>query len=73
MQQEKLIFFKDANSNNEVLILLPPNATSLKDDIVVETLVVEAMKPYYKVQAKVEIQESRKVVKNPYNKMRNKG
>jgi hypothetical protein len=34
---------------------LPPNATSLKDDMVVETLVVEAMKPYYKVQAKVEI------------------
>ncbi len=50
MQQEKLIFFKDANSNNEVSILLPPSATSLRDDIVVETLVVEAMKPYYKVQ-----------------------
>jgi hypothetical protein len=49
MQQEKLIFFKDANSNNEVSILLPHNATSLRDDIVVETLVVETMKPCYKV------------------------
>jgi hypothetical protein len=49
MQQEKLIFFKDANSNNKVSSLLPPNATSLRDNIVVETLVVEIMKPYYKV------------------------
>jgi hypothetical protein len=43
------------NSNNEVSILFPSSATSLRNDIVVETLVVEAMKPYYKVQAKVEI------------------
>jgi phosphatidate phosphatase LPIN len=51
-------FLKDADSDTEGSILSPPSAASSGDDIVVETLAVEAVKPDNNVQAKVEIQES---------------
>jgi phosphatidate phosphatase LPIN len=58
-------FLKDADSDTEVSILSPPSAASSGDDIVVETLAVEAVKPDYNVQAKVEIQESQEAAEKP--------
>jgi phosphatidate phosphatase LPIN len=58
-------FLKDADSDTEVSILSPPSAASSGDDIVVETLAVEAVKPDNNVQAKVEIQESQEAAEKP--------
>ncbi|CAM6072091.1 unnamed protein product [Sphagnum tenellum] len=58
-------FLKDVDSDTEVSILSPPSAASSGDDIVVETLAVEAVKPDYNVQAKVEIQESQEAAEKP--------
>jgi phosphatidate phosphatase LPIN len=58
-------FLKDADSDTEGSILSPPSAASSGDDIVVETLAVEAVKPDNNVQAKVEIQESQEAAEKP--------